>query len=121
MRLLSHFAEKRKIACRLLFKSETENLIPGKSIDDLGKRTVEEDFAVINHQNAMTQFLDILHIMARQQGNDPMFLVVNAQKLADTFLTNDIQSNRRFVEKKHARFVNERGDQLHFHPLAQRK
>ena len=39
-----------------------------------------------------------------------MFLVIDAQKLADTFLTDDIQPNCRFVEEKHARLVNERGD-----------
>jgi hypothetical protein len=76
---------------------------------------------VIDHENAMTQFLDILHVVAGQQCNNVMFLIVNTQKFANPFLTDHVQANRWFIEKKHARFVNECGNQLHLHPFAQRK
>ena len=66
----------------------------------------------------MTQLLDILHVMAGQQRDDTMFLIVNTQKFPDPFLTDHIQADRWFVEKKYARLVNECGNQLHFHPFA---
>ena len=119
-RLFGHFAKLGQVAGRFLLEGETENLVPRKSINDLRERTVEEDFAVVDHQDAMTKFLDILHIMAGQQRDDTMFLVVDTQKLADTFLTHDIQPNGRLVEKQHARLMNEGGDQLHLHSFAQR-
>ena len=73
---------------------------------------------MIDHQDAVTKFFDILHVMARQQRDDAMLLVINAQKLADTFLAYHIQADCRFIQKKDARFVNERGDQFHLHPFA---
>src|SRR6266545_2993072 len=50
-----------------------------------------------------------------------MFFIVDAQALAHPFLTDDIQSDRRFIEKQDTRLMNERSDQFHFHSLAQRK
>ena len=95
--------------------------MPGKAINDLGQRAVKENSAVVDYQHTVAKFFDVLHVMAGEQRDNAMFLVVNAQKLADAFLTDHIQANGRFIEKKHARLMNKRSDQLHFHALAQRK
>jgi hypothetical protein len=50
-----------------------------------------------------------------------MFFIVDAQKFTHPFLTHHIQSDCRFIEKKHPRLMNERSDQFHFHSLAQRE
>src|SRR5205807_3085572 len=108
--LLSDFAERREIAFPFFFESKTENFVPGKSIDDLRQRTVEENLAVIDHEHAIAQLFDVLHVMAGQQRDNAMFLVVNAQKFADAFLTDYIQADCRFIKKQHARLVNQRSD-----------
>ena len=47
--------------------------------------------------------------------------VVVAQEVTDRLLRHDVQTDRRLVEEQHARPVQQRRDQLHFHPLAQGK
>ena len=74
---------------------------------------------MIDHQNPMAQLLDILHVMAGKQRHDVMLLIVDTQKFADALLTDHIQPDRRFIEKKHARLVNERSNEFHLHAFAQ--
>src|SRR5947207_2645385 len=50
-----------------------------------------------------------------------MLLIVDAQKLAHPFLTDHIQSDCRFIQKKYSRLMDERRDQFHFHAFAQGK
>ncbi len=58
-RLLDHFAEPGKIPRDLLVESEAENFVTGEAVNDFVERTVEENFAMINDQDAMTKFLDV--------------------------------------------------------------
>jgi hypothetical protein len=47
----------------------------------------------------MTQLLDVLHVMAGEQCDDAMLLVVDAQKFADSFLANHVQTDCRLIKK----------------------
>ena len=80
----------------------------GETVDDFVERTIEENFAVIDDENAMAKFFDVLHVMTGQQCHNAVFLVVNAQKFSHPLLTNDIQPDRRFVQKQHPRLMDER-------------
>src|SRR5205085_3554369 len=117
-RLLKHFAKRRKIAFGRLRKSKADDFVAGEAIDDGIERTVEKDFAVVDDNDAVAQFLDVLHVMARQHRHDLMFGIVEPEKFAHSFLTYDVETNRGLVEKKDAGLVEERGDQLHLHALA---
>src|SRR3954469_24740045 len=93
----------------------------GKAVDDGAEWTVKKDFAVIDDEDAVAQLLDVLHVMAGQHRDDAMFLVVDAQKFTNPFLTDDIEADGRLVEEENTRLVDERGDQLHLHALAERE
>ena len=45
------------------------------------------------------QLLDVLHVMAGEHGDDAMLGIVEAQKFAHAFLADDIEADRRFIEK----------------------
>ena len=66
----------------------------------------------------MAKFLDVLHVMARQQRNYAMFLVVNAEKFTHPFLADDIQANCRLIRKQDPRLMKEGRNQFHLHSLA---
>ena len=59
--------------------------------------------------------------MAGQQDGGFGLLVVIVQKFPDAALGQDIQPDGRLVQVQDLRAVQKRGDQLHLHPLAQRK
>ena len=93
----------------------------GKTVDDLGERPVKKNLAMVDDENAMAKLFNILHVMTGQERHDAVFLVVDTQKFTDALLTNHVQTDGWFVEKEDARLMNQRGDQLHLHPLAQRQ
>src|SRR5260370_3316821 len=76
---------------------------------------------MVDDENAMTKLFNVLHVMTGQERHDAVFLIVDAQKFTDALLTNHVQTDGWFVEKEDARLMNQRGDQLHLHPLAQRQ
>ena len=85
------------------------------------ERAVVNFPALVNHDNAFAEFLDVGHVMAREQDRDAVFAVVLAQKLPDVFLRNHIEPDRRLVEKQHARAMQQCGDEFHLHPFAEGK
>src|ERR1051325_7031120 len=97
--LFGDFPERRQITCFLLFKNETQNFVAGETIDDLCQWTVKKDFAVVDYQHAMTQLLDVLHVMAGEQRHDAMLLIVDAQELADPLLANYVETNGWLIKK----------------------
>src|SRR5437773_7541189 len=117
-RLFDHFAKCGKVARSLFLEGQTDKFVAGEPIDNLCEWSVEEDFAVINDKNAIAEFFDVLHVMTRWQRDDAMLFVINAQKFADTLLTDDIEPNGRLIEKKNTRLMNERRDELHLHSFA---
>ena len=72
---------------------------------------------MIDQDHPLAELLDILHVVTGQERHDFVAAVVLAEKLADFFLTHHVESDRRLVEKEYLRAVQERGDQLHLHPL----
>src|SRR6266487_4549569 len=106
------------MACLLFLKSQADDLVAGKAVDDLTKRSVKKNLAMVDDENAMTKLFNVLHVMAGQEGHDAVFFIVDPQKFADALLTNDVQTDGWFVEKKDPRLVNQRRDQLHLHSLA---
>ena len=85
------------------------------------KFAVEEDFAVVDDDDALAQLLDVGHVMAREQNRGFLLGIVAANEFAHGFLGNDIQADGRFVEKQHLGLMQQRRDQLHFHAFAEGK
>ncbi len=50
----------------------------------------------------------------------PLLLIV-FEELLDVVLSHDVQADRRLVQEQHLGRVQQRGDQLHLHSLAQRQ
>src|SRR6478752_3327872 len=59
--------------------------------------------------------------MTRQHRNNSMLAIVDAKKFPDALLADDVEPDRRLVEKKDARLMDQSGDELHFHAFAQGK
>ena len=59
--------------------------------------------------------------MAREQNGDAVLAVILAEELADIFLRDDVEADGGLVEEQHARAVQERGDEFHFHSFAERE
>src|SRR5579859_398440 len=92
-----------------------------EAVNDLAEQTVEGDGAVVNDDDAPAKLLDVRHVMAGQQDGGFAGGVVFAQKFADGFLRNDVQPDGRLVQEEDFGLVQERGDQFHLHPFAERK
>ena len=75
--------------------------------------------ALVDHDHAFAEFLDVGHVVAREENRHAILAVVVAEELANGTLRNDVETDGRFVEKEDARAVQERGDELHFHALAE--
>src|SRR5207237_1572519 len=109
--------EAGEIALARRLEGEANNFVAGEPVDDGIKRPVEEDFAVIDDDDAIAQLLNVLHVMAGQHRDDAVLRIIESKKFADALLTNDVQADRRLIEEKDARLVDERRDKLHIHPL----
>ena len=88
---------------------------------EAGQRAVVDFCALVDHDDTFTKFLDVGHVVAREENGDAILAVVVAEKLADGALGHDVETDGRFVEKEDARAVEERSDEFHFHPLAEGK
>eukprot|EP01035_Chromulina_nebulosa_P005668 gene5668-7692_t len=71
--------------------------------------------AFVDHDHAFAEFLDVGHVVAREENRDAMFAVILAEELADGALRDDVEADGGFVEEEDARAVEERGDELHLH------
>src|SRR4029453_3325855 len=83
--------------------------------------SVEHDAPVINKDDALTELLDVLHIVTGQQDPGLASRLVVLEKPAHGLLADDIKADRRFIEKKYSWTVQQRCDEFHLHPLAQTK
>jgi len=77
--------------------------------------------ALVDHDDAFAQFLDVGHVVAGQQDGRAVTAVVVAQERADRFLGDHVEADRRFVEEEDAGPVEQGRDQLHLHPLTERQ
>src|SRR6185312_10507600 len=75
--------------------------------------------AAVDDDHPLAELLDVRHVVAGEQDGDAVDAVVFAQELADGLLRDDVEADRRLVEKEHPRPVEEGGDQLHLHALAE--
>src|SRR5204863_9864143 len=115
------FAELRKISFANILQGQADNLVSGESIDNGIERSIKEDLAVIDNDDAIAKLFNVLHVMTCQHRHNPVLGVVESKKFADALLTYDIETDGWFIEKKDPGLVDERRDQFHLHPLSQRK
>jgi hypothetical protein len=88
---------------------------------DLVEPAVVDDRALADQEDAAAEPLDVLHVVAREQHGGPVLPAVLEQEVAHGPLRHQVEPDRRFVQEHHARAVQQRGDQLHLHPLAERE
>ena len=93
----------------------------GEPVKDLAEPAVEENGASIDDNDPLAKLLDVGHIMARKHDGGFPRRVMVAEEFADGLLGDDVEADGGFVQKKDLRLVQQGGDQLHFHPLAQRQ
>ena len=96
-RLRYHLAKLTEVTLRLPAKCQADDFFTGKPIDDVVERAIEENFSVIYNHDPVAQLRDVLHVMTGEQSDDAMFGIVDPQKFAHPFLTDDVETNRRFV------------------------
>src|SRR5438552_12327315 len=96
-RLRYDLAELTEVTVRFPAKGQADDFITGKPIDDVVERTIEENLSVIDDHDPIAQLRDVLHVVTGEQGDNAMLGIVDPQKFAHPFLTNDIETNRRFI------------------------
>ena len=72
-------------------------------------------------QHPRAERLDVAHVVAGQEHRHAAPGVVVAQALLDRHLRHHVEADRRLVEQEQLRLVQQGGDQLHLHPLAERQ
>jgi hypothetical protein len=90
--------------------------------DPAGQRldaAVEAQLSAVDHQDPRAQGRDVLHVVGGQDHRRPVLDVVAAHELADRQLHRHVHPDRRLVEEQDPRRVQQRGDQLALHPLAE--
>src|SRR6185369_14580041 len=85
-----------KIAVEL----KLDELMLAELVDDAGQWAVVNKLAVSNDEHAFAQGLHVAHVMAREQDGDAAALIVFAEALLDRDLSDDVKTDRRFVEEK---------------------
>src|ERR1044071_1045246 len=97
-------------ATRGTFALDGDQLEICESVEDFAELPIEEDGAVVNDDDAFAKFLNIGHVMARQQNRRFMLRIVFAKEFTNGFLRNDIKPDGRFVKEKDFRLMQQRGD-----------
>ena len=76
---------------------------------------------MVDHDDPSTQGPDIGHVVAGEQHRGPVSSVVLRNEGTDALLHGDVQPDRWLVEEQDQRPVQQGSDDLHLHPLSQRK
>ena len=76
---------------------------------------------MIDHDHPFAQPLDVAGVMRREQHGDTFPLIHLQDQLADALLGDDIQANRRLIQKQDTRAVEQGRGDLAAHALAQRQ
>lgn len=98
-----------------------QQFVRRRLLDQRSERTVEVQTAVVDHQDARTELLDIVHVVTGQQDRRAVRAVEVAQEVTHALLRDDVEADRRFVEEEDGRAVDQRRQQFHLHPLAERQ
>lgn len=102
------------------FGEEGDDFLAGAAaVVETGEVAVVDFFAVVDDDDAVAEGLDIGHIVAGEQGGDLVTAVVVAEEVAHGFLGDDVETDGGLVEEKDAGAVEEGGDELHLHALAE--
>ena len=102
-----------------LLALDGDELEVGEAVHDVAQFAVEEDFAVVNDDDALAERLDVGHVMAGEENGGFLGGVVAADKFANGLLGNDVEADGGLVEKQDAGLVEQGGDEFHFHAFAQ--
>ena len=105
----------------LLGELQRDHLVAAESIDNPAQRTVVVDLSLGDDHDALAERRHVFHVVAGQQDRDLPLLLVVLEELLDVVLSHHVQTDRRLVQKQHLRRMQQGGDQLHLHPLAQRQ
>jgi hypothetical protein len=117
--LLDDFTEGSEVPRGGVGEGQADELVGGEAGDDFCERAVEEDFAMIDDDHAWAERLDVAHVVAGEDGGDLLIAIVVAEEIADALLRRDVEADGGLVEEENFGRVEERGDELEFHPLAE--
>jgi len=103
----------------LLAEVGGDDLLVGVRVHDVLQRSVEDERPVANDDDALAEALDVFHVMTRQDHRRLVALAVLEKEVADGALRGEIQADRGLIEEDDLGLVEERGDQLQLHALAE--
>ena len=92
-----------------LLEFESHLAMGGQSAGELAQGTVVKEGALMDQQDALTEGRDVPHVMARQQDRCPCAPVVGGEEIANPSLGGDIEAQGGFIQKQHARLVQQGG------------
>ena len=75
----------------------------------------------MDDDHALAERDDVVHVVAGEQDRRPSAPVVLGDKTPDAHLHADVEPDRRLVQKRHARRVDQTRRELDFHAFAERE
>ena len=76
---------------------------------------------MVDHEQAVAEPLDVAQVVCREQHRDAVLAVDLDEEVTHPLLRDDVEADRRLVEKEQLGLVEHRGGQLAAYPLAQRQ
>src|SRR5882672_9797221 len=89
--------------------------------DQLGKPSVVDHAALVDHHHPRAERRDVFHVVRGQEHGGAEALVVGAHETPDDGLHRDVEPDGGLVEEEDLRAVEQGYRQLALHPLAQRE
>ncbi len=102
-------------------KLQVHDLVPAEALQNVLERPVVIDAAMIDDDGPLAEGLHVLHVVTGEEHRDLALGLIELEEVLHAALGHDVQANRRLVQQQHLRAVQEGGDQLHSHSLAQRQ
>ena len=82
-------------------EAQDDALVRPRARDELVERTVVDELAVVDDDDARTELLDVFHVVARQDQRRAAPLVVALHEVAHGGLHRHVEADRRLVEEEH--------------------
>jgi hypothetical protein len=80
---------------------------------------VRQDHALPDHDHALGERLDVVHVVRREDDRDAVLAVQRLHEVAHGKLRDGVEADRRLVQKQHAWLVQHARRDLAAHPLAE--
>src|SRR5581483_4045016 len=108
----------QSVLAQAFFQIEQDLTLASKASAQLSKCSIEQQLAFVDDYEAFAKLLDVCKIVCRQQYRCLEFAIDLLQKLENVRFCQNVESNSRFIQKKHRRIMEQRSRQIASHALA---